>query len=119
MIKSCKFYKNPEGLIAGIKMTLQDDKVWYVPRNPDKSSIWKTLGLWVTFDLEKTSFIMEAILWLAVKIVHLLKNSGCSRHTLLLNLFNRPVTKLNAKFLVGGRLKTRGFFVLLEFWFSK
>ena len=37
MIKSCKFYKNPEGLIAGIEMTLQDDKVWYVPRNPENT----------------------------------------------------------------------------------
>ena len=37
MIKSCKFYKNPEGLIAGIKMTLQDDKVWYVSRSPNNT----------------------------------------------------------------------------------
>jgi len=46
MIKSCKFYKNPEGLIAGIKMTLQDDKVWYVSRSPDNTDYQEILE-WV------------------------------------------------------------------------
>ena len=46
MIKSCKFYKNPVGLIAGIKMTLQDDKVWYVSRSPNNTD-YQNILKWV------------------------------------------------------------------------